>query len=216
MFRRIPYAAARSKPRKRFASKKWQCDPTCTGRSPRLLTVIVRVCRPAFSSIGSDASRYSPGIIPRPGSAALQGCPAMSQAWRRTRKHLRSSDRLVDGHALGAVRERAFDLDLGDHFRDALHDGVRCEDRRADAHDLGDRFAVADQLEDFRGDESDRFRVIQLEAAGAALAREFAGGKNQQLVDFTRGEVHRTISGPALYQPSAASLQPQASAIGAA
>ena len=60
----------------------------------------------------------------------------------------------------------------------------------AEAHDLGDRSAVADHLEDLRGDERDRFGMIQLQAARPALARELAGGKNQQLVDFARGEMH--------------------------
>ena len=32
--------------------------------------------------------------------------------------------------------------------------------------------------------------MIQLQAARAALPGEFAGGKDQQLVDFARSEVH--------------------------
>ena len=49
---------------------------------------------------------------------------------------------------------------------------------------------VANHLENLGGDERDRFRVIQLQAAGAALSRELAGRKNQQLVDFARSEMH--------------------------
>ena len=43
MLSRMPYAAARSNASQRLTSKKWQCDPTCTGRSPRLLTSMRRV-----------------------------------------------------------------------------------------------------------------------------------------------------------------------------
>ena len=53
--------------------------------------------------------------------------------------------------------------------------------------------AVANQLEDLRGDERDRFGMIQLEAAGPPLARQLAGGKNQQLVDFSRGQMHGAL-----------------------
>src|SRR5262245_44475821 len=63
MLSRMPYAAARSNASHRLTSKKWQCDPTCTGRSPRLLTSIRRVGRPAFNSMGSAARRYSPGMM---------------------------------------------------------------------------------------------------------------------------------------------------------
>ena len=37
MLSRMPYAGSRSNASQRLTSKKWQCDPTCTGRSPRLL-----------------------------------------------------------------------------------------------------------------------------------------------------------------------------------
>ena len=60
----------------------------------------------------------------------------------------------------------------------------------AEAHDLGDRLAVANHLQDLRGDEGDRFRMIELQAARAAFARQLARRKNQQLVDFTRREMH--------------------------
>ena len=63
----------------------------------------------------------------------------------------------------------------------------------AEAHDLGDRSAVADQLEDLRRDQRDRFGMIQFEAARAALSRELAGGKNQQLVDFARSQMHGSV-----------------------
>src|SRR5881227_1610427 len=60
---RTPWAAWPSNDSQRFTSKKWKCEPTWIGRSPRLLTSIRRVARPAFNSIGSDLRKYSPGII---------------------------------------------------------------------------------------------------------------------------------------------------------
>jgi len=38
MFKCWPKAAARSNSRARLTSKKWKCEPTCTGRSPVLRT----------------------------------------------------------------------------------------------------------------------------------------------------------------------------------
>jgi hypothetical protein len=104
---RMPYAAARSNASQRLISKKWQCDPTCTGRSPRLLTVIRRVSRPAFSSIGSDARKNSPGF----------------------RNSLLSTNRVMNRDQLGAVGERALDLNLRNHRRDAFHHGIGWQDR---------------------------------------------------------------------------------------
>src|SRR5438128_917175 len=100
---------------------------------------------------------------------------------------------MVNGDELRAVGERAFDLNLGNHVRDAVHDGVGGENSRAEAHDLGDRPAVANQLEDFRCEERDRFGMIELQASRAALSRELARGKNEQLVDFAWCEVHNGL-----------------------
>src|ERR1051325_6742416 len=47
--------------------------------------------------------------------------------------------------------------------------GVERKNRRPRAHDLGDRLAVRDELEDFRGDQRHRFRMIELQATAAAL-----------------------------------------------
>ena len=43
-----PHAVGRARgrtPAQRLTSKKWQCDPTCIGRSPRLVTSMRRVGR---------------------------------------------------------------------------------------------------------------------------------------------------------------------------
>src|SRR5262249_56708994 len=98
MFKRMPYAAARSKTRQRLTSGKWKCEPTCTGRSPVLATSSRRVGRPALISIGSRASKYSPGITASPYG-------------------------LMDGHELGAIRKCAFHLNLVDHLADTFHHG---------------------------------------------------------------------------------------------
>ena len=37
----------------------------------------------------------------------------------------------MDGDEFGAVRKRAFDLDLADHVRHAFHDGVGAQNRRS-------------------------------------------------------------------------------------
>src|SRR5262249_21364587 len=99
MFRRMPYAAARSKIRQRLTSGKWKWEPTCTGRSPVLATSSRRVGRPSLISIGSRSSKYSPGIMASPYG-------------------------LMDGHELGAIRKRPFHLDLADHLAHTFHYGV--------------------------------------------------------------------------------------------
>jgi len=95
----------------------------------------------------------------------------------------------MDGDQLGSVRKRPLDLDFVDHFGNAFHDRVGWKNGRSEAHDLGDRTAVANQFEDFRGDEGHSLRMIQLETARTAFARQLAGRKDQQFVDFSRREV---------------------------
>ena len=45
----------------------------------------------------------------------------------------------------------------------------------AEVHQLGDRAAVADELEELRRDQRDRLGVVQPQAARQALLREEAG-----------------------------------------
>ena len=81
-----------------------------------------------------------------------------------------------------------------DHLRHALHHVGAGQDLRAERHQLRDRPAVADALEDFRGDERDGFRMIQLETTRAPPARDVGGGEDQQLVDFAFGQSHEDVS----------------------
>ena len=75
-----PHAVGRRavEDQRRLTSKKWKCEPTCTGRSPVLLTCSVAVGRPAFSSSGAPSKRYSPGIMgnPRPRGRVRQWADA--------------------------------------------------------------------------------------------------------------------------------------------
>ena len=97
---------------------------------------------------------------------------------------------MVDGDELGAVGEGGFDLDLVDHFGDAVHDVVALEDGGAVAHEGGDGFAVAGAFHDLVGDDGDGLGVVELEAAGLAAAGEIGGDYDEEFFLFTRGEVH--------------------------
>src|SRR5262245_48214370 len=165
MFKRMPYAAARSNARQRLTSGKWKCEPTCTGRSPVFTTSSRRVGRPTLISIGSWASKYSPGIMASPYG-------------------------LVDGHELRTIRKGALHLDLTDHLADSLHHRLEREDRRPDTRDLGGRPAVADELEQFGRDQRHCLRMIQFQAARASSSGEFAGGENDELVDLAWSQMH--------------------------
>src|SRR5262249_29683746 len=154
MFKRMPYAAARLKTRQRLTSRKWKWEPTCTGRSPVFATSSRRVGRPTFISIGSRASKYSPGVMASPNG-------------------------LMDGHELGAVWKRAFHLDLADHLAYTFHHGIARKNRRPNARDLRDRLPVADEFEDFGGDQRDRLRMIELQTAGAPFSSELAGAEDE-------------------------------------
>ena len=99
-------------------------------------------------------------------------------------------DRVVDRHELGAVREGPFDLNFVDELRHAVHHVGAPEQLPPDVHQLGDRAAVADELEDLRGDERDRLGMIQPHAPRQPLLRQHAGLMQRELVEFLRGQMH--------------------------
>src|SRR5574342_586549 len=137
------------------------------GRSPVFATVRRTVRRPAFASMSPSPRMYSPGIMSAP-----------------------SSDGMVDCHQLRAIGEGALDLHLLEHLRDAVHDVLPLENGDAEGHEIGDAPTVADAFEHLGGDESQRLRVVQLEATGAPPARHLGGGEDQHLVLLSRGQMH--------------------------
>ena len=57
-------------------------------------------------------------------------------------------------------------------------------------HEVGDGAAVAGALEDLGGDERDGLRVVELEAARAAAARQLGGDEDEELFLLARCQVH--------------------------
>lgn len=62
MSKRLPRALSRSNWSAALASKKWKCEPTCTGRSPLLETLRMVTGRSGLSSISPGSGISSPGI----------------------------------------------------------------------------------------------------------------------------------------------------------
>src|SRR5580693_6878143 len=104
-----------------------------------------------------------------------------------------SSDRLVHGDELGAVRERRLDLDLGDHFGDAVHHLGAADDVGAGFHQFGDATPVARAFDDEIRDQRNRFGMIELDAAFEPPPRHHRRHGDQQLVFLARGELHGSL-----------------------
>jgi len=117
----------------------------------------------------------------------------MTSRWASAAAHTRpgSADRMMDRDELRAVGERSLDLDLVDHLGDAFHDVVTPQNRLARLHQLRDRTAVADTLEDVGGDERDSLGMVELEAPGAPAARHLGRGEDQELLLLSGCEMHR-------------------------
>jgi hypothetical protein len=58
----------------------------------------------------------------------------------------------------------------------------------------GDRLAVTNELEDFRGDQRNGFRMVKLQAARASSSRKLTGAEDEELVDFAWSQMHRKTS----------------------
>ena len=93
---------------------------------------------------------------------------------------------MMDGHELRAVGKGSFDLDLGDHIGDASHDLPPAEQSAAQVHQFGNAPAVADEFQQLRGDEGDRFRMVKPQAPSQALLCQEAGVVQQELIDLAR------------------------------
>ena len=85
----------------------------------------------------------------------------------------------MDGNELGAIRERGFNLHVGDHFRHSLHHVFAGEQGTPVAHQFSHCLAVPRPFHDRRTDECDGLRVIQLQSSRLAPFGE-QGGSEQQ------------------------------------
>src|ERR1700738_952259 len=99
----------------------------------------------------------------------------------------------MDGDELGAVGEGRLDLDLVDHVGDAVHHLLAAQHLGAVLHQVGDRAAVARALDDEVADQRHGFGIVELDAALEASARDVGRHGDQQLVLFTRRQIHRSF-----------------------
>src|SRR5882724_10115201 len=95
------------------------------GRSPVFSTCTSMVSRCPLISISPATTIISPGI--------MLAAP--------------SNDRLMHGHELRAIRKCGFDLYLGNHLGDPLHDLRPRDDGTPVAHQFRHRLAVARALQ---------------------------------------------------------------------
>ncbi len=93
-------------------------------------------------------------------------------------------------HQLRPVGKRRLDLDVVDHFGDAIHALLARDDLRAGLHQVGHGAAVPRALNNKVGDNSNRLRVIELDAALEAAPGDHRGHGNEKLVLFTGRQIH--------------------------
>src|SRR5262245_34811455 len=116
------------------------------------------VLRPALSSISPSRMNISPGIM----LISLRSYILPDTAALQTGL---SSNRLVHGHQLGAVREGRLDLNVVDHFGDPVHHLLAREHVRARLHQLGHGPAVACAFDDEIADQRHRLGMVELDTA---------------------------------------------------
>src|SRR3954471_12295884 len=170
------------------------------GRSPVLATDSVTVLRPALSSISPSLMNNSPGIIclllrhsgraeREPGSSRFVTSGFRVRPFRPPPKD-NSSDRLMHGDKLRAVRKCRLDLNVVDHLRDPVHALRTGQHLRAGLHQIGDGAAVARALDDEIGDDGYRLGMVELDAAIQPATRDDRGHRDQKLVLFAGRQIH--------------------------
>ena len=90
----------------------------------------------------------------------------------------------------GSVRERRFDLYVVDHLGNTFHAIGPRYDMRACFHQIGHRPAVPSAFNHVIGNESDGFRVVKLDPARLAFARDHGRQRDQKLVTQTSSQNH--------------------------
>jgi hypothetical protein len=99
----------------------------------------------------------------------------------------------MHGHELRAVGEGRFGLHFVDHLGDAFHHVVALQDRRAETHQLGDRFAVARALENFERNDRYGLGIIELQPACLTPPGEIGRDDDEQFLLFARAQMHREV-----------------------
>src|SRR5829696_801168 len=129
---------------------------------------------PALISISPSPYTNSPGIMMRDPPPAYR-C---------------SSNRMVDGDELRAVRERGLYLHVVQHLRHTLHDVVAAEYLTTADHQLGHGAAVAGTFEQVVGEDGDGLGVVEFQAACSPAAGKLGRVREQQPVLLVRGQTH--------------------------
>ena len=91
--------------------------------------------------------------------------------------------------------EGAFDLDFVEHIGHAGQHVGQAQQLLALVHEHGHPLAVADELQQLRGDEGQGFGVVLEQATGVALLGHHAGLVEDEFVEVFGGEVHGGRSG---------------------
>src|SRR6185295_12813774 len=100
---------------------------------------------------------------------------------------------MMDGNELRSVGKGAFNLNFGDHFRNAWKRLVSAEKFFSQIHEFGNRSAITYELKQLGGDERDGFGIIESHAAREAFVREKTCVVEKKFVDFARAQMHITI-----------------------
>ena len=96
----------------------------------------------------------------------------------------------MHGDKFGSIGKCRLDLDLGNHLRDAVHYLRASKERRAMAHEIGDRAPVARAFHDRGGKKRNGFRIVEAQSAREPPFRDEPRGEDQQLVLFSGREFH--------------------------
>ena len=166
--------AARSNSSSGLTSKKWKCEPTWIGRSPRLRTEKAN----GVATLVEDDVRLG-----EPELARLDTFGSLRPG----------ADRIVDRDELLPVREHRLDLERADELRNAGQNVVVGQDAAPMPMSSATLPSVPGALADLVGDQCPSLGVVQPQAAAATAARELGSEEEQQPIGLLRAQMHETI-----------------------
>ena len=101
----------------------------------------------------------------------------------------------MHGHEAATVSEHGFDLHRRNEIGDAIHDISLGQGCAGLVGDIFDRLSGTCPVEGDGRNDSDGFRIIELEALGFALQRNVGHHVDEQFVELSRCQLHCVLPG---------------------
>src|SRR5262249_6855335 len=132
----------------------------------------------------------------------LAGCWKNLAGYRVSRT---SGNWVMNTHEFSAIGKRRFHLHLRNHLGDPFHHLVTAQNLAAFRHEFSNRLAITRCLQHEIRNHRNTLGIVELYTSLHPLPGDDRGKGDHQLVLFTRGQVHKFLRPPAIFNMTTSS-----------